>query len=75
MRAAIRKRYSKLFEKNLVSGFAWAIGVTIGFAFISSVLVILLSYAGGLPLVGNWIANVVEVTQSSLLKRTPIIRQ
>jgi len=63
--------YWRLFRKNIWSGFAWAIGVTIGFAFISTVLVFALSQAGGIPVIGNFIANIVEATQHSLLRRSP----
>ena len=61
-----------LIRDGLIKGFFWSIGVTLGFAFVSVVLVWILSSAGGLPIIGGWIANIVEVTQSSLSTRTPI---
>jgi hypothetical protein len=64
--------YNELFKEGIIAGFGWAIGVTIGFVFISGILAIILSMFGGLPLIGSWIANIVQVTQSQLLKRSPI---
>lgn len=67
--------YNELFKEGVIAGLGWAIGVTIGFVLISSVLVLILRQLGGLPLIGDWIASVVEETQSQLVKRTPIIPQ
>ncbi len=62
------------FVDGVLIGLGWAVGVTIGFVIISTVLIIVLDKVGGLPLVGNWIANIVEATQAQLLKRTPLLR-
>jgi hypothetical protein len=67
--------YNELLKEGLVAGIGWAFGVTIGFVIISILLAILLQALGGLPLIGNWFASIVEATQSQLLKRTPIISQ
>ena len=67
--------YKKLFRDGLVSGIGWAFGVTIGFVLISTLLVLLLQKLGGLPLVGDWIASIVEATQDQLIKRTPLLPQ
>jgi len=63
----------KYLKEGLIKGFFWAIGVTLGFAFVSVVLVTILSKAGGLPVIGGWIANIVEATQSSLVTKTPVV--
>ena len=67
--------YNELFKEGMVAGIGWAIGVTIGFVIISTILVFVLQQLGGLPIIGTWIAPIVEETQSQLLKRTPIISQ
>ena len=67
--------YNELFKEGLVAGVGWAIGVTIGFVIISSLLVLALKLLGGIPLIGNWVASIVAETQQQLLKRTPIIPQ
>ena len=67
--------YWVVFKHSIVSGIGWSLGVTIGFLLLSSVIVYGLRQLGGLPLVGTWIANVVEVTQSQLESRTPVFRE
>lgn len=63
------------FLDGVIIGFGWAIGATLGFVIISTLLVVILQKLGGLPLVGGWLASVVEATQQQLIKRTPIIPQ
>ena len=65
----------ELFKDGIIAGIGWAFGVTVGFVVISILLAILLQTLGGLPLIGNWLASIVEATQMQLLKRTPIISQ
>jgi len=65
--------YNELLKEGLFAGLGWAAGVTIGFVIISSILVIILQFLGGLPLIGTWIADIVEATQEQLIKRTPMI--
>ena len=59
------------FKNGLIGGLGWAFGVTIGFVIVSIVALSLLRSAGGIPVIGNMIANVVEATQDQLIKRTP----
>ena len=67
--------YNELLKEGLVAGLGWAIGVTIGFVVISTILVLLLKSLGGVPYIGEWVARIVESTQDQLIKRTPIIPQ
>ena len=64
--------YNELLKEGFFAGVGWAFGVTIGFVIISTLIVLILRYVGGLPLVGSWIANIVEETQNQLLRRTPV---
>jgi len=64
-----------MFLRGIVAGVGWAFGVTVGFVIISTILVFLLNNAGGLPLIGDWIASVVESTIEQLSKRAPILPQ
>jgi len=74
MKASLEKDTKrKMFLRGLIAGIGWAFGVTIGFAIISALLVTVFSSLGGLPLIGDWVASVVESTQESLLKRTPLL--
>ncbi|MGB6838699.1 MAG: DUF5665 domain-containing protein [Microgenomates group bacterium] len=69
------KKYSQLLKEGLIRGIGWAFGVTIGFVIISTILVLILRSLGGLPVIGNWVASIVEATQRQLIKRTPLFPQ
>lgn len=58
-----------IFKKGFVGGMGWALGVTVGLVVISSLLVVLLNYLGGVPIIGKWIAGIVEATQAAMGKR------
>lgn len=66
--------YNELIKEGFFAGIGWAFGVTVGFVIISSLLVTMLKFLGGLPFIGSLIANIVEETQIQLLKRNIIIR-
>lgn len=59
------------FKKGIITGIGSAIGLTIGFALVSTLLAFFLKSIGGVPLVGGWIADIVESTQESLVTRSP----
>ena len=61
--------YFEKFKDGLLRGIGWAFGVTIGFALISTILVATLGPLGGIPLIGDKIADIVQATQISLEKR------
>ena len=65
--------YNELLKEGFIAGIGWAFGVTVGFVIIFSILVIVLNFLGGLPLIGTLIASIVEQTQVQLLNRTPLI--
>jgi len=67
-----RNKHIKNFRDSIVSGIGWSVGVTVGFALISTFLVVFVARLGGLPLVGNGIAAIVDATNQSLIQRTPI---
>ena len=66
--------YNELLKEGFFAGLGWAIGVTIGFVILSTILVMFLKFLGGLPLIGSWVASIVEATQEQLIRRTPFIR-
>lgn len=70
----VHKKISKLelFMRGLYSGVGWAFGVTIGFVIVSTIVVFVLQSLGGLPIIGSWVADIVEETQVQLLRRTPV---
>lgn len=63
---------NELIKEGFYAGIGWAFGVTVGFVLISILIVFILRNLGGLPVIGSWIADVVEETQNQLLRRTPV---
>jgi hypothetical protein len=68
----VARKFVDNFKEGIIKGFAWSIGATLGFALVSTVLLGILKSAGGVPLVGSWVATIVEATADSLTTRTPI---
>jgi len=66
------KETFELLKDGFFAGIGWAFGVTVGFVLVSSLIVLILRNLGGLPLIGSWIARVVEETQNQLIRRTPV---
>ncbi len=61
-----KAKYSEIFLKSLVGGVGWAIGATLGFALLIYILGFILGRLGGLPLIGDWMARLIEVTNEAL---------
>jgi len=59
------------FKEGFYRGIGWSFGVTIGLVFISTIGIMLLQKLGGLPLIGNFIADLVEATNSALQFKQP----
>jgi len=62
------------FLKGFFSGLGWMLGATVGFALLLTLLSLLLGWAGGLPIFGNLIANIIEATNKALEARKLIPR-
>jgi len=65
----IRKSIFYYIRVGFWKGVGWSFGVTFGFVIISTLIIFVLSKLGGLPVVGGFIADLVEATQESLLRR------
>lgn len=51
---------------NFIGGIAWALGITVGISLVGYFLSLFVSAFGGIPLVGDWLANVVNATLNAL---------
>jgi len=63
----------KKFKEGFVGGVGWSFGATIGFVIVSTLIAISLRSLGALPVVGNFIAQVVEATQTQLERRSIVV--
>jgi hypothetical protein len=64
----VKKGFSlrKTFLANFIAGIGWGIGATIGLTIFLALFSWILGLLGGLPLIGQFFANLIEVTNSAL---------
>ena len=58
--------YNRAFFLNLVGGIGWALGMTVGFAILVSLISLIFSYLGGLPLIGSFFASIIDQTLTAI---------
>lgn len=58
-----------ILYKNFLAGMSWAVGVSVGFTLLLLLVGFLMNRLGGLPIVGKFLASLVEVTQVALKNR------
>lgn len=68
-----RETILQKIKDGFIRGIGWSFGITIGFAIISTLLVLFLRSLGGVPLVGTWLADIVQATNQELVQRSPIL--
>ena len=64
----LKKR--EIFKTGLTSGLGWAFGVTIGFALVATIMVVVMNQVNTMPWVGETVADIIEATQDQLVKRS-----
>lgn len=50
----------KMFINNFLGGIAWALGATVGFALIVTVLTLIVRNVNLIPFIGNFIAGIIQ---------------
>jgi len=65
----LKSKGSRYFYKGFMNGLGWSIGITLGFAFVSSLAVYLLSGLKTAPFIGDFVANVIVATDNSLANK------
>ena len=64
-----KEKISATFYKGFVGGVGWALGATVGFALVLVILSYVLRVLGGLPIIGEFFATIVDFTQKALETR------
>ena len=59
----------KLLLVNFLSGLAKGFGTVIGFTILAGVVLYILKSMISLPIIGDFIANIIEIVQSNLANR------
>jgi hypothetical protein len=60
------KKTSQSLFHGFVGGLGWAIGASFGFAVLIAITSYIFTLLGGLPLIGNFIGQIVKHTQNYL---------
>lgn len=58
--------HKRTFVANFVAGVGWGIGATVGLAIFLAIFTWILNLLGGLPLIGQFFADLIEVTNEAL---------
>ena len=71
------ENYLKVYKKkrhimldNFLGGVAWGIGTVVGISLIALTVGLLISKIDLIPIIGDWLANVLRYTQASLNRST-----
>ena len=66
-----KKSTFDFFKAGLIGGIGWAIGVTLGFGLISAIAITILDKTSIVPVIGEFVAEIVDYTQIQLDLRNP----
>ena len=69
MKAEVKEQKRTIFYKNFIAGLGWMTGVTVGFTVLVAVLRFLFNWIGGLPLIGELLAEIITWTNKALEAR------
>ena len=63
---AIPEKKHEVFLKNFVAGLGWMTGATLGFALLLTFIGVIFRWLGGLPFIGEFLANLIDLTNKAL---------
>jgi phage shock protein PspC (stress-responsive transcriptional regulator) len=66
------EKKSKIFFKGVISGIGWSFGTTFGFIIIITLATHVLNLLGGLPLIGDFLAKIVVITNKAIETKSGI---
>lgn len=66
----IYKKKRHIMLDNFLGGIAWGLGTVVGISIIAVVAGFLISKIDLIPIIGDWLANVLHYTQASLNRNT-----
>ena len=55
----------KTLAANFIAGIGWGVGATIGLAFFLSLVTWIFAQLGGIPVIGRWFAEGINVTNNA----------
>jgi len=69
-----KKEHPFSFFKGFLSGLGWSIGATLGFAIFVALVSMILNLLGGVPFIGNFLANLVHFTNEALKTKVTLTK-
>jgi hypothetical protein len=66
MKVQVEEKKLSHFTKNLIGGLGWMIGATLGFTLFLAIVTFVLRQLGGLPIIGDFFAQLIDYTNQSL---------
>lgn len=66
MKVNPKEKCLPIFFKNFIGGMGWAAGATVGFALLIYLFGLLFNRIGGLPIIGNFFAELIKITNKAL---------
>lgn len=64
----IKASIGRMMFANFLSGMAWGLGTVIGATFVLAFLIFVLSQLNTVPLIGNYIADILNYIQNNSLR-------
>lgn len=74
MKVDLQDKKRAVFAKNFMAGLGWMIGATLGFALFITLFSLILKWLGGLPVVGDFFAHLIDLTNQALESRRSLPR-
>lgn len=67
-----KKVHQSQFFKGFIGGLGWSVGATLGFAVFVALISMILNLLGGLPHIGNVLADIVIFTNEALKTKVAV---
>lgn len=56
----VKRKRKEIFVNNLMGGFAWGLGATIGLSLLIALLGFLAQYIDFVPIIGNFVSDIID---------------
>jgi hypothetical protein len=66
MKVNLEQKKRLILLKSFIGGLGWMMGATIGFAVFAALLGIIINWLGGLPVIGDFFAQIIKFTNQAL---------
>lgn len=68
------KEHPSFFLRGFLGGLGWAVGATLGFAIFVAIISMFLNLLGGMPFIGNVLADIIHFTNETLKTKVTLTK-